>query len=312
MPAYKGMLSERELEDLVTFVKAMANLQQPDPLEAPEVVEGYHIASRLGCFGCHGPGGLGGVSNPASFKGYVPPWDGEDFAELVHNEDELRQWILEGKINRLEANPLATYFTHNQVIQMPPYRAILQEDELAKIIAYIQWLRSERKTVTTNFVDTTVPTFSQVERGKWLYRQTGCVVCHGPQGEGDIPNLNAAGGVVPALNDVAEKMELFEKEDVEATVAVIERGLSLDDPSISPPVPYFDSVRSQYLKIRDLILKGGHPKKRDKEGLAPPMHMPAWSQRLYADGGPSSKADINAIIAYLLTLQTVEEDEQGL
>ena len=79
--------------------------------------------------------------NPGSFKGYIPAWSGPDFAELVRDEDELRAWIREGRIQRLESNPVARFFTNRQVIQMPAYKAVLNAAELDAIVAYIHWLR---------------------------------------------------------------------------------------------------------------------------------------------------------------------------
>jgi len=52
---------------------------------------GKDAAWRLGCFGCHGPEGRGLLANPGSFTGYVPAWDGPDYAELVHDQQEFRQ-----------------------------------------------------------------------------------------------------------------------------------------------------------------------------------------------------------------------------
>ena len=101
------------------------------------------MASRFGCFGCHGPGGRIGSRNPRSFKGYIPPWHGKDFGDLVRNEDELRHWILDGKIDRFESNLLARYFTRRQVIQMPAYRSVLDDGEINAVVAYIQWLDRE-------------------------------------------------------------------------------------------------------------------------------------------------------------------------
>ena len=101
------------------------------------------MASRVGCFGCHGPGGRVGKRNPRSFKGYIPPWRGRDFNELVRDDEELRRWILDGKIDRLESNPLARYFTGRQVIQMPAYRDILNDEEVEALITYIHWLQNQ-------------------------------------------------------------------------------------------------------------------------------------------------------------------------
>jgi mono/diheme cytochrome c family protein len=137
MPAFEDVLSTDQVNDLVAYYKAVALFEQPPP----QAREGRRIAARLGCFSCHGPGGRVGSSNPRSFKGYIPPWQGEDYAELVRSDDELRQWILEGTIDRLENNPLARYFTKRQIIQMPAYRNLLNDEELGAVLAYIRWLQ---------------------------------------------------------------------------------------------------------------------------------------------------------------------------
>ena len=136
MPAFEDVLSAGELDNLVEYYKAVAAFDTPPP----EARTGYRVASRLGCFGCHGPGGQVGSKNPGSFKGYIPPWQGKDYAELVKNDDELRDWILEGKIERFESNPMARYFTRRQIIRMPAYREVLRDGELEALASYIEWL----------------------------------------------------------------------------------------------------------------------------------------------------------------------------
>jgi mono/diheme cytochrome c family protein len=136
MPAYEGVVSSGELEDLVAYYKAVAFYDKPPP----PAREGYRVAARMGCFGCHGPGGLVGASNPRSFKGYIPPWRGGDYAELVKNGDELRSWIRDGEIERLAGNPIARWFTDRQVIQMPAYGDTLTDEELEALVNYIEWL----------------------------------------------------------------------------------------------------------------------------------------------------------------------------
>jgi mono/diheme cytochrome c family protein len=137
MPAFEDVLATGQVDDLVAYYKAVALYEQPPP----EARQGLRVASRLGCFGCHGPGGRVGSRNARSFKGYIPPWQGKDYGELVRTDDELRQWILDGKIDRLESNPLARYFTRRQVIAMPAYRDILETGELEAILSYIHWLQ---------------------------------------------------------------------------------------------------------------------------------------------------------------------------
>ena len=64
MPAFEDVISKKELENLVAFFKAVAVF---DTLP-PRARAGYQVAFRLGCFGCHGPGGRVGSKNPRSFK----------------------------------------------------------------------------------------------------------------------------------------------------------------------------------------------------------------------------------------------------
>ncbi len=142
MPAYRGRISSQELADLLVYFRAVSAFGT----EIPEAAyEGRRVASRLGCFGCYGPSGIGAVSNPGSLKGHIPAWDGEDFVELVRDDAELREWILDGHPERLWNDPAARHFLEGQTIKMPAYRRHLTEDETAKLVAYIRWLRNIRR-----------------------------------------------------------------------------------------------------------------------------------------------------------------------
>ena len=138
MRAYRELVSVGELADLVAYFKAVAAYDKPPSGRA---LDGYAVARRSGCFGCHGPGGLVGSTNPRSLKGYIPPWRGADYGELVRSDEELTQWINEGKIDRFEKSRLASHFTRRQVIQMPAYGRVLTEDELESLFVYIRWLQ---------------------------------------------------------------------------------------------------------------------------------------------------------------------------
>jgi mono/diheme cytochrome c family protein len=139
MPAWRERLSDAQVEDLVAYVRAVAAADVP---EDPTARNGHAVADRLGCFRCHGPGGRGASSNPGSLKGYIPPWDGRDFAELVVDEAELREWILDGRPQRLQTNTLARFFLDRQAIRMPAFRGQIREEELGALEAYIGWLRA--------------------------------------------------------------------------------------------------------------------------------------------------------------------------
>jgi mono/diheme cytochrome c family protein len=139
MPAYGRRLSGREIDDLVAFVMAVAG----DPAPQDSLAQsGLDRASALGCTGCHGEGGRFARRNPGSLKGYVPPWDGADFSELVQDRSEFDEWVERGVSLRFEANPAAKFFLRRARLRMPAYKSHLEPGDLDALWAYIQWLRS--------------------------------------------------------------------------------------------------------------------------------------------------------------------------
>jgi mono/diheme cytochrome c family protein len=140
-----------------------------------------------------------------------------------------------------------------------------------------------------------------VKRGEYLYLHAGCALCHGLEGRGNVRNPNyVKEEKSPALNKLAEKMFLYEREDVETVLDVLESGKSLDQVE-DLDVPRAAAVIAQYENVRKVILGGNHGGKKDPDG-SPPFDMPAWKDKL-------SEARINDIIAYLLSLYPWEEEE---
>jgi mono/diheme cytochrome c family protein len=138
MPAFRGSVAENDLRALVAYVKAVSDLEKPEDAKAEE---GRQVALKFGCFNCHGPQGRGAIDNPGSFKGYVPGWDGPDYAELARSDDEAREWILDGRPRRLQENRIARFFLDRQKVPMPAYRQHLTTAEVDGLLAYIRWLR---------------------------------------------------------------------------------------------------------------------------------------------------------------------------
>lgn len=139
MPSFGKRLTKREIDDLVAFVLAAAGEPAPeDSLPAA----GLERASALGCFGCHGVGGRFARPNPGSFKGYVPPWDGPDFPELVASRAEFDEWVENGASRRFETNQAATFFLRRAPLHMPHYRTHLEPGDLDALWAYVRWLRA--------------------------------------------------------------------------------------------------------------------------------------------------------------------------
>lgn len=137
MPAFRDHVDSQTLSDLIAFIVALSPREKPTD-EA--VLRGLEIASRNGCFACHGPMGSGGISNPGSFKGYIPGFFGNDLRELATNSKEIESWIRDGNVQRLERNPAAKFFLDRQPIKMPAYEKTLRDAEVADLVAMIEWI----------------------------------------------------------------------------------------------------------------------------------------------------------------------------
>ena len=95
MPAYKDVLSKEEIDAVTAYVVAVAG-QEGGPAAGTPEAKGRALAREKGCFGCHGPDGAGLVSNPGSFKGYIPGWRGPDYAELVRDDGQTEMRVHAG------------------------------------------------------------------------------------------------------------------------------------------------------------------------------------------------------------------------
>ncbi len=138
MPAWRDRLTKRQVDDLVAFVKAVADFDKPQDEKASR---GRDVARSLGCFGCHGPQGRGASPNAGALKGYIPSWDGADFPDLAESDGEIREWILDGRPRRLADNRAARFFLDRQAIRMPAYRNHVKDEDVDALLAYIHWLR---------------------------------------------------------------------------------------------------------------------------------------------------------------------------
>jgi mono/diheme cytochrome c family protein len=139
MPAYRDIVSAADLEDLVAYLRATSGQLLPrDALAA----RGAALAMELDCFACHGPLGAGGVSNPGSFKGYVPGFWGADYDELVRDDEELRAWIADGRIDRIAEHPIGGRFFRGQAIKMPAYGSFVSAEDVDALAAFVRWIRA--------------------------------------------------------------------------------------------------------------------------------------------------------------------------
>ena len=68
------------------------------------------------------------------------------------------------------------------------------------------------------------------------------------------------------------------------------------------------ALSARYRVIRNIIAKGQRSEAIDRNVDAP-MDMPAWKHSLLGDTGPLSIPDVEAVFAYLLTLQRWDEED---
>ncbi len=137
MPAYEGRLTDAEIRDLVTYVAAVEKVDVPGNVES----EGRMVAGRQGCLACHGVEGSGGLPNPGSLGGFIPGFLGGNFDDMVLDENEFREWVLDGESARLARNPLLRFVWRRQEISMPAYREELAPGEVDELWTWVVSLR---------------------------------------------------------------------------------------------------------------------------------------------------------------------------
>ncbi len=142
-----------------------------------------------------------------------------------------------------------------------------------------------------------------VVHGRKIFAQS-CFFCHGEEGKGGVENENYIKGTVPALNEMADKFFLYEKEDAQTVIDFLKKkslgGLTAVE---KKEIPGVNRVLAQYDAVRKVILNGNPAGKKDPNGPVPPLQMPAWKANL-------TGKDIDHVLAYLLTLQPWEEEEE--
>src|SRR5512145_1593533 len=112
----------------------VGRVRTPSP---SRVQRGYEVAEAKGCFSCHGPGGLRGMANPGYGLDEVPPLAGGLVTMYAKDEGELREWILDGAPRRIRDDPAQWKLRERAIIQMPAWRGLIRDDELADLLAYV-------------------------------------------------------------------------------------------------------------------------------------------------------------------------------
>jgi mono/diheme cytochrome c family protein len=134
MPVWHGIVSPRQIRDLVTYIRAglpavPGAVPVPIPVGQGNAVAGSAYYVRFGCINCHGPNGLGGVPNPAAPDRTVPPLSGPDFRGQFNTPAKIRAIIISGSV-----------IGRHPIVSMPHWGGILTRAELDGLVAYLATL----------------------------------------------------------------------------------------------------------------------------------------------------------------------------
>ena len=139
--------------------------------------------------------------------------------------------------------------------------------------------------------------------GQYLYKKNACITCHGENAQGGVKNFNYSKATIPGHANLAENFNLEEPEDAEAFIELLKKRTDLEQAESETDIPQFRLVLTKYNAAKELIRKGKHGGKLDKNALAPPLNMPSWQEIL-------SDRDIDSIIAYLLSIYPWEDEQE--
>lgn len=197
------------------------------------VVRGRAVADKLGCFGCHGPGGAAPIPNPGARGGNVPMWTGGTWMMFNSGEEDVRAWILDGSPADREPDAGA-------LIPMPAYRGHVSDSDFEDLLAYV--------LAVSQFGSPGDPAVAQ---GRDVAARYGCFGCHGPEGRGLIENPLSFKGYIPSW-DGDDYVELV--RDADEFRQWVENGISdrfRDNPAARTfvgrqivPMPAFGDVLS--------------------------------------------------------------------
>ena len=218
------------------------------------------------CQKCHGPQGQGGVNNPGSGDGTVPPLNPID-PTLANSEQAVFAFNID-----LFLEHGSTPSGSSPQLAMPAWgdKKQLTPQQIADVMAYVISLNTAAGTPTPSGPAIARPSnpggpgqalnvTGDATSGQTVF-VTNCQKCHGPQGQGGVTNPGSNDGTVPTLNPI------------DATIAN------------SDPLTFAYSV--------DLFVEHG-----STPGGSPQLTMPAWG-----DKKQLTDQQIADVIAYVISL----------
>lgn len=258
------------------------------------------------CSTCHGKTGVGDgfLSEPKIIK----DWKMNVVAPVNLAQDELKAGRKVEELYRRIAGGIAG---GNISWLMPPFSRGLSNEQIWSLVDYLEWLYQEPAGATSEGPQKIIAggllaeMKTAQERGKVIFIQQACYLCHGPEGESGIENPNYVKGNFPALNTLAERsLNLYYPEDLTEALKVLNAGKGLDEAEDLNVDKAF-LVKSKYEIIVETILKGRDETevgKKDPNGVQPIL--------MYARKEMLTKDDVRDLVAYFLSINKWEEMEE--
>jgi mono/diheme cytochrome c family protein len=171
---------------LITLVLGGAAYAIATRPHLPAAERGRRLAERMGCFGCHGPGGIRGASNPGRKDGVVPGFEG-DVMMFAKSPDEIRQWITTGTTEKRRVSETWQAEKRAEAIKMPAFGKRLEPRQIDNLVAFVRASSGSPE-----------PPDSLSAYGLERADSLGCTSCHGAGGRFARPNRGSLKGYLPS------------------------------------------------------------------------------------------------------------------
>jgi mono/diheme cytochrome c family protein len=147
---------------------------------------GRRLAAEIGCFSCHGPGGLRGAANPGRKDRSVPGFEG-DVMMYADDATDIRAWIRDGATPKRAASGSWRAERDSGALRMPAFGKRLSARELDELVAFVMASSGSPE-----------PSDSLAKAGLERAERLGCIGCHGAGGRFAEPNPGSLKGYVPS------------------------------------------------------------------------------------------------------------------
>ncbi len=209
--------------EVTTSTEEVARPSNPGgPGPAANLVGDVQAGTQLftdNCQKCHGPQGTGGVDNPGSDDGTIPPLNPID-STMVNADPKVFAYnvdlFVEHGSTPSGSNPKQTMPAWGDDKKLTP-------QQIADLIAYVMSLNPITSTESVTSTEVITPTeevarpsnpggpgaalslVGNTSTGMNLFVDN-CQKCHGPQGTGSVDNPGSDDGTIPPLNPIDSTM----------------------------------------------------------------------------------------------------------